>query len=341
MYKKILDELYYEDINNKVDENDDDYYSIKNASKIHKYYTDKLKAVTQLPQMPYKKCNFASNGECKTEFNLLNWKHKCIMCKKNFCSSHIININTNVTSKINKEKKILVYKKKDSKIVRQKKKKRKKVKWCKRCYIAYIYINDVYAGGVATFKLKTLIDILYKNTNAVNPIHYVDIIPPEFNYIWFKEGDDDYTFTRIPRINQNRIYKIKKNMKSYYFFNILMINKNRLSYIYNNLCLTEHLMIENPEDNNYIRLTKRQIKKIVDIYNSMIKLNDKNIRNLKYIKYKINYDWILSKQVSHIIPQTIFTNIENKNTNTKIEKINTKIENINIKTFASTKTIKI
>ena len=84
MYKKILDELYYEDINNELNNNDNksyddnicdneydnEYYSIKNASKIHKYYTDKLKVVTQLPQMPYKKCNFASNGECKIEFNL-------------------------------------------------------------------------------------------------------------------------------------------------------------------------------------------------------------------------------------------------------------------------------
>ena len=319
MYKKILDELYYElkNKNNKVDDNDtnndNEYYSIKNASEIHKYYTDKLKSVVQLPQISHNKCNFVSNGECKTEFNLLNWKHKCIMCKKKFCSEHIININTNVISKINKEKKILVYKKKDSKIVKQKKKKLKKVKWCKRCYIAHLYINDIYDDGVATFKLKTLIDILYKNTNAVNPIHYVDIIPSEFNYIWFKKGNFDYTFTRIPTIDDtNTIYKIKKNMKPFYFFNISMINKNRFAHIYNNLCLTEHLMIENPEDTHYIRLTKRQIKKIVDIYNSMIKLNDKNIINLKYIKFQISYDWILSKQVSHIIPQTLFIETETK-----------------------------
>lgn len=327
MYKKILDELYYDNINNKVNytnnksynndicdnECDNEYYSIKNASKIHKYYADKLKAVTLLPQIPYNKCNFVSNGECKTEFNILNWKHKCIMCKKNFCSSHIININTNVISKINKEIKILVYKKKDSKIVKQKKKKLKKVKWCKRCYIAYLYINDVYSGGVATFKLKTLIDILYKNTNAVNPMHYVDIVPPEFNYIWFKKGNFDYTFTRIPTIdNTNTIYKIKKNMKTFYFFNTSVIHKNRLAHIYNNLCLTEHLMIENPKDNDYIRLTKKQIKKIVDIYNSMIKLNDKNIRYLKYVKYQISYNWILSKQVTHIIPPTLFSFTETK-----------------------------
>ena len=71
-------------------------------------------------------------------------------------------------------------------------------------------------------------------------------------------------------------------------------------------------MIENPKDNDYIRLTKKQIKKIVDIYNSMIKLNDKNIRYLKYIKYQISYDWILSKQVSHIIPPTLFIETETK-----------------------------
>jgi len=320
MYKKIIDELYYEIKNeyNNIDKNnyENEYYSIKNSSQIHKYYTDKLKAITQLPQIPYNKCNFVLNGECKKEFNILNWKHKCIMCKKNFCSTHIININTNITSKINKEKKILIYKKKKNKIVKEKIKKLKKVKWCKRCYIAHIYINDIYDGGVATFKLKTLIDILYRNTNAVNPIHYVDIIPPEFNYIWFKKSNIDYTFTRIPTINDNnRIYKIKKNMKPFYFFNTSMINKNRLAHIYNNLCLTEHLMIENAKDTDYIRLTKRQIKKIVDIYNSMIKLNDKNIRNLKYVKYQISYDWILSKQVIHIIPPTLFTFTETKTEN--------------------------
>ena len=310
MYKKEIDSFFHElkqyhhnsfyieqknksggKYKNYNDENNEDDSKRQDITKkeIVPYFSHVIKQVSNI-KIKNNICNLVG---CDKKFSIFKrWKYKCILCKKKYCKKHIVKINLLSKNKTTFENVIL----------------------CQRCYIVDKYIDDVYDGGIATFKLKTIKNILTCNgLNIVNPMHFSDIIPKEFNYKWFKEyGNESRKIINIRRVSiigNNYIYNTT-DIKPKFYFNQKDYFKNNSSEYYNNICLTEHLFIENPKKKDYIRLSKSQLEKIVKIYNAMMKINESKIKNNK-IRKRISYNWLLTRQIKDIFPTTLDEELNN------------------------------